>query len=113
MRRLSYRHKRRLLKALKVLGLSVLILAVLMVFLLIYMQRYIVYTSDGAHLDFSRTTLEIPLSEGTDIRPESDSGLGEVEIVYMDEVEATEGKLKQLNGVYTNKICRTERLLCP
>ena len=71
-----------------------------MVFLLIYMQRYIVYTSDGAHLDFSRTTLEIPLSEGTDIRPESDSGLGEVEIVYMDEVEATEGKLKQLNGVY-------------
>lgn len=100
MRKLSYRHKRRILKALKVLGLSVLILSVLMAFLLIYMQRYIVYTSDGAHLDFTRTTLDIPLSEESDTPAKPDHGLGEVEIIYMDEAEATEGKLKQINGVY-------------
>ncbi|MBE6932987.1 MAG: hypothetical protein E7464_06390 [Ruminococcaceae bacterium] len=100
MRKLSYRHKRRILKALKILGLTALILTVLMVFVLIYMQRYIVYTSDGAHLDFSRNTLDIPLSDGSDIKESPDHGLGEVEIVYMDEAEATEGKLKQINGVY-------------
>lgn len=63
------------------------------------MQRYIVYSSDGAHLDFSRTSLDISLGTGSDpVKPAS--GLGEVEILYPEDVEAADGKLKQLIGVY-------------
>ncbi len=71
-----------------------------MIFLLIYMQRYIVYTSDGAHLDFSRTTLDIPLYDSDAAVENEHSGLGKVEIIYEDEGEISDGKLKQLNGVY-------------
>ncbi len=100
MRKLSYRHKVKLKKGLKVLGLTLLILALLSAFLLIYMQRYIVYTSDGARLDFSRSTLDIPLNTEEEAPEASGSALGEVEIVYADEAEATQGKLKQISGVY-------------
>lgn len=98
MRKLSYRHKLKLKRALKITSLTVLILALLMVFLLIFMQRYVVYTSEGAKLDFSRTTLDIPMSDG-DTSSASENGLGEVEIVFVDEAEAA-GKLKQIKGVY-------------
>lgn len=90
----------RIRKALKIIGITALIAAICMVFLLIFMQRYVVYTSDGAHLDFSRTTLDIPLGNSGDEAAEPHSAMGEVEIVYPDDEEAADGKLKQLNGVY-------------
>lgn len=99
MRKLSYRSKLRIRKTLKITGITLLILAVLCIFLLIFMQRYVVYTSDGAHLDFNRTTLDIPMG-GEEIVEKPSSTLGEVEIVYPEDVEAADGKLKQLNGVY-------------
>lgn len=99
MRKLSYRNKMRIKKALKALILTALILAVCFVFLLIFMQRYVVYSSDGAHLDFSRTSLDIPLNQSQDTGKPA-GGIRDVEIVYPDDVEAADGKLKQLNGVY-------------
>ena len=98
MRKLSYRYRLRIRKWVKGIGLTLLILAVGMVVLLVYMQRYVVYTSDGAHLDFSHTTLDIPINNADPV-PE-DTHLKEVEIIYQDEAELADGKLKQLNGVY-------------
>ena len=99
MRKLSYRHKLQLRRIAKWLGLTALVLAVLMVFFLIFMQRYVVYTSDGAHLDFNRTTLDIPVADPDAQDPETHK-LGHVEIEYKDNEQTADGKLKQLKGVY-------------
>ena len=100
MRKLSYRHKLYLRRLAKWIGLTVLVLAVLMVFFLIFMQRYVVYTSDGAHLDFNHTTLEIPVADPEAQDPETHKKLGHVEIEYKDNEQTADGKLKQLKGVY-------------
>lgn len=100
MRKLSYRHKLQLRRFAKWVGIAALVLAVLMVFFLIFMQRYVVYTADGAHLDFDRTTLEIPIADPAAEDPETHKKLGHVEIEYKDNEQTADGKLKQLKGVY-------------
>ena len=100
MRKLSYRHRRRLKRAAKWIGIVFLILAVLTVFFLIYLQRYVVYTSEGAKLDFEHSTLDIPVNENTDEDPESHKIPGHVEIEIKDNEQTADGKLKQLKGVY-------------
>ncbi len=99
MRKLSYRHRLRLKRLGKWIGICVLILAVLMIFFLIYMQRYVVYTSEGAKLDFDHTTLDIPVNEASE-DPEPHKKVGHVEIEYKDDAQTADGKLKQLKGVY-------------
>ncbi len=100
MRKLSYRHKLRLKRAGKWIGITVLVLAVLMIFFLIYMQRYVVYTSDGAKLDFNHSTLDIPVKHSADEDPESHKKTEHVEIEIKDDEQTADGKLKQLGGVY-------------
>ncbi len=108
MRKLSYRHKLRLWRILKRLGITVLILAVLMIFFLIFMQRYVVYTSDGAHIDLTRTTLDIPVSQQNSPASPPSNSLGKVDIIYKDNAETADAKLKQLKGVYiTTDMLRT------
>ena len=99
MRKLSYRHRLRLKRLGKWIGLCVLILAVLMIFFLIYMQRYVVYTSEGAKLDFDHTTLDIPVNYASE-DPEPHKKVTHVEIEYKDSEQTADGKLKQLKGVY-------------
>lgn len=100
MRKLSYRHRRRLKQLGKWIGVGILILAVLMVFFLIYMQRYVVYTSEGARLDLDRTTLDIPVRDADSQDPETRKKLEHVEIEYKDNEQTVDGKLKQIKGVY-------------
>ena len=99
MRKLSYRNRLRLKRACKWIGICLLILAVLMVFFLIYMQRYVVYTSDGAKLDFNHSTLEIPVNAEEE-DPEPHKKPEHVEIEIRDDEQTADGKLKQLKGVY-------------
>lgn len=53
MRFVSYRNRQRIRKLLIALGIALAVLIVAAVCVVIYLQRYIVYTRDGAHLDFS------------------------------------------------------------
>lgn len=53
MRYFSYRNKLRLRALLIGLGITIVVLIALAVGIFVYLQRYIVYTPDGAHLDFS------------------------------------------------------------
>ena len=99
MRKLSYRHRRRLRRVGKWIGICALILAVLMIFFLIYMQRYVVYTSEGAKLDFNHTTLDIPVSDESE-DPEPHKKMQHVDIEIKDNEQTADGKLKQLKGVY-------------
>ena len=53
MRYFSYRNKMRLRTALITLLITLAVLAVIAIGVFVYLQRYVVYTPDGAHLDFS------------------------------------------------------------
>lgn len=53
MRHFSYRSKQRLRVLLIALAIAAAVLAVTAVCVVLYLERYIVYTADGAHLDFS------------------------------------------------------------
>ena len=99
MRKLSYRHRLRLKRLGKWIGICALVLAVLMIFFLIYMQRYVVYTSEGVKLDFDHSTLDIPVNDETE-DPEPHKKPGHVEIEIKDDEQTADGKLKQLKGVY-------------
>ncbi len=79
---LSYRTKQRFRRTLRVLLLSVVIIAVLLMLTVVFMGRYVVYTQDGAHLDFGRSTYR-----DLDLPPETSppvTGLPEVTIDYAD-----------------------------
>ena len=52
MRIVSYRNRQRLRKLLIALGIALAVLLIAAICIVIYLQRYIVYTRDGAHLDF-------------------------------------------------------------
>ncbi len=84
----------------KSLGITVLVLVTFMFFFLIFMQRYVVYTSDGAHLDFSRSTLDIPLREDNSSSKKQHNDLSNVEIEIKNDQQSADAKLKQLSGVY-------------
>ena len=56
MRSLSYRTKRRVGRLGKTLLVFAAILALLLVAAVVYLGRFVVYTPDGAHLDFGRNT---------------------------------------------------------
>lgn len=98
MRKLSYRNRLRLKRFAHRLCIVLLVLGVISVFLFIYLQRYVVYTQDGASLDFERTTVDIPM--GTTADNEKTSSLGEVEIEFKENTTSMNANLKRLNGVY-------------
>lgn len=56
MRSISYRTKQRLAKTLRILLILLAFLVVFVILAVIYLGRYVVYTPDGAHLDFGRNT---------------------------------------------------------
>ena len=66
MRFVSYRNRQRIRKLLIILGIALAALIVAAVCVVIYLQRYIVYTRDGAHLDFgSRPGASEPADGGS------------------------------------------------
>lgn len=56
MRSLSYRTVRRLRKSAVVLACCIALLVLLLILAVIYLGRFVVYTPDGAYLDFHRNT---------------------------------------------------------
>lgn len=77
---LTYRQKLRLKKAGKwLLILLLAVLAALLVFLL-FVERYVVYTDTGAHIDYHKSSSRLQLN--TSSPAASTEPLGEVEIVY-------------------------------
>ena len=79
MRSISYRAKMRLRKGAKI-GLAILAVLILAVVLFaIYLGRFVVYTPDGAHLDFGRNT-----ARDVELPPESAAPANPIESVFID-----------------------------
>ena len=78
----SYRTKQRFRKILWALLLVVVIAAALLILTVVFMERFVVYTQDGAYLDFGRSTYR-----DRDLPPETSppvTGLPEITINYAD-----------------------------
>lgn len=108
MRFVSYRNRQRIRTLLIALGIALAVLLVAAVCLVIYLQRYIVYTRDGARLDFgsrpgasdSDTTGEAVL-QNPEFQIEEDSTLPDVtvEVDTEPEGESPTG-MARVSGVY-------------
>ena len=66
MRSLSYRSKRRLKKTARTLLILAAFLVLFVILAVIYLGRYVVYTPDGAYLDFGRNTALQTATVGTE-----------------------------------------------
>ena len=107
MRFVSYRNRQRIRTLLIALGIALAVLIVAAICIVIYLQRYIVYTRDGAHLDFGsrpgaseadtgETTLQNPefQIEENDVLPDV-----AVEVDTTPESETPTG-MARISGVY-------------
>ncbi|MBR3076456.1 MAG: hypothetical protein IKH07_00860 [Oscillospiraceae bacterium] len=97
MRSLSYRSRTRLKKGLKLVlaGLGALLLLVLL--FAVFLGRYVVYTPEGARLDFKRNTardVELP-----DAQPTPSSPIESLEIEFADPGERNR-ETTAVSGVY-------------
>ena len=97
MRTISYRSKARLKKGVKILLAVLAALLLCLILFAVYLGRYVVYTPNGARLDFGRNTAR-------DVAPETAAqatrpSLGDVEIVFADPGERGE-ETERVSGVY-------------
>ena len=82
MRTISYRTRQRVSKSLKITLIVLACLLALLIILVIYLGRFVVYSPDGTYLDFDRSTaLDVQIPPQTE--PKSDA-LPAVSIVYAD-----------------------------
>ena len=93
MRNLSFRSKQRLRKLLIALAITAAALIAAAVCLVIYLQRYIVYSADGAHLDFSGAAQ-------SDTAAPSLDPLEDAPLEILDGSQDEQTGLGQLQGVY-------------
>lgn len=93
--RISYRNKVRLKKLLKFLGILLALAVVLAVVLLIYLEPYMVYDRDGAHLMLSRPETATQTPETTAPRPV----ISDPKIVYSEDPVA-EKNILDMGGYY-------------
>ena len=108
MRFVSYRNRQRIRKLLIALGIALAVLIVAAVCVVIYLQRYIVYTRDGAHLDFgSRPGASVSESAGEstlenpEFQVETDAALPDVTIEVDTTPESTSPTgMARIRGVY-------------
>ena len=56
MRAISYRTKARMKKSLKIFLAMAAILLLALILFAVYLERFVVYTQEGAHFDFERNT---------------------------------------------------------
>lgn len=92
--RISYRNKLRLKKFLKFLGVLIALCAVLAVVVLIYLEPYMVYDREGAHLVLSKPETEVP-TETVAPRPV----VTDPKIVYSEDPVA-EKNILDMGGYY-------------
>ena len=97
MRQLSYRTNHRLRKGIKILLILAAALILLLVLAVVYLGRFVVYTRDGAYLDFGRNTAKEAETSPTRV---SDPVLVEdVSIDYADENVNTD-QAERISGYY-------------
>ncbi len=97
MRTISYRSQTRLRKGLKILLAVLAALALCLLLFAIYLGRYVVYTPEGARLDFGRNTArEVSLEAGP---RETRAPLESVEIEFADPGERSEDT-ERISGYY-------------
>ena len=103
MRYFSYRNKLRLRALLIGLGITVVVLIALSVGIFVYLQRYIVYTPEGAHLDFSTRpgaeTTDTTLPNPNFVVEEADP-IPDADVVVETDPQEEEQTLTRLQGVY-------------
>ncbi len=94
MRNLSFRSKQRLRKLLIAAAITAVVLVAAAICLVVYLERYIVYTADGAHLDFSGT-------HASDTAPDTLEPLPDAPLEILDGSESSESSgLTRLSGLY-------------
>ncbi len=94
---LFYRSKVRLRRAGKIVLLVLAGLLLLVVLLLIYLQRFVVYSAEGTYLDFGRSTAGYVPPQTT--APTQPDGQTQVDIVYGDPAENEQGAAA-ISGYY-------------
>ena len=94
---IPYRHKRTLQRLGTLLAVLALIFTVTWLCWVIWLQRYVVYTDDGATLNFSLSSYEITGKEA--VKPQAQQN---VSIFYNEGADAidTTNEMTQLNGYY-------------
>ena len=94
---IPYRHRRTLKRALTVLSVLFVIFSVTWLCWVIWLQRYVIYTDDGAQLNFSLSSYELTGKEA--IKPQAQQN---VSIFYNEGADAidTTNEMTQLNGYY-------------
>ena len=107
MRFVSYRNRQRLRKLLIILAIALAVLIAAAICVVIYLQRYIVYTRDGAHLDFSSRpgasadAGEAPALSNPEFQIEADPALPDVAVeVDTNPAEESAAGMARIRGVY-------------
>ncbi len=94
---LSYKARRRLKNAAIGLGIAAAILAVIWLIWMLWLDRYVVYTRDGARLDFSHSSREL---EGQPAKTDKDQKPIDIYYNEGDNTLQGTGELTQLSGYY-------------
>jgi len=94
---IPYRHKRTLKRIGTLLAALLVIFAVTWLCWVVWLQRYVVYTDDGATLNFEQSSYEVSGKEA--VQPQADQNIS---IFYNEGADAidTTNEMTQLNGYY-------------
>ena len=105
MPRLSYRRRLMLRKLLRVLGIVLAAAIVIGAALLLYLEPYVTYDRDGAHLSLKKNAQDPDGTGATTALPE----VSDAQIVY-DEAQPGSDRITDLGGVYvTTQMLRDPR----
>ena len=94
---IPYRHKRTLMRVGTLLAALLLVFTVTWLCWVIWLQRYVIYTDDGAELNFSLSSYEVTGKEAVPPKAEQN-----ISIFYNEGADAidTVKEMTQLNGYY-------------
>ena len=94
---IPYRHKRTLIRVGTVLAALLLVLTVTWLCWVVWLQRYVIYTDDGAELNFELSSYELSGKEAVPPKAEQ-----KISIFYNEGADAidTTHEVTQLNGYY-------------
>ena len=94
---IPYRHKRALTRIGTALGVLLLVFAVTWLCWVVWLQRYVIYTDDGAELNFALSSYELTGKEA--VQPKAEQNIS---IFYNEGADAidTTHEMEQMNGYY-------------
>ena len=94
---IPYRHKRTLIRVGTVLAALLLVFTVTWMCWVVWLQRYVIYTDDGAELDFELSSYELSGKEAVEPKAQQN-----ISIFYNEGADAidTTNEMTQMNGYY-------------